>query len=320
MTSARTRDWFVVSFPVYKDRPSGDDLITMTPNDAFIMLRGGLSRLDTEIPAFIQSQGIDPSPGSQAAIERASYSCPESLYTVSTIGVMLLESVGEHVTVLVRAMTEPITPFACWTCVRSMLESASIAAWLFDPKVDAQKRIGRAYAHRYEGLEEQVKFGRAANVPPDELKKIEDLVDKLEQDAVALGFPVIRDRNGKRIGVAERMQSATDIIKMMLNDECAYRMLSAVAHGHTWAMQQLGFKQAAVQPPQTGEGACTVAMEKSAGGIHMHAYSVVRATNALAVPVWNQCLYFGWDKARLANILETAYDQMSMKPVLRFWR
>ena len=292
----------------------------MTPNETFLMLRGGLSRLDNEVTAFTQSQAIDPSPGSQAADERARYSRPESLYTVSGIGVTLLDSVVEHVTLLVRAMTEPITTFACCTCVRSMLESASIAAWLFDPKVDAQKRVGRSYAYLYEGLEEQVKFGRAANVTPDKLKKAEDLMDKLEHDAVALGFRVISDRNGIRKGIAEQMPSATNIIKMMLDEEWAYRLLSAVAHGHNWALLDLGFTQAAVQPPQPSDGALTVAMEKSAGGILMHAFSVKRATKALAVPVWNKCLYFGWDKDQLAAILESVYDQMSMQPATRFWR
>jgi hypothetical protein len=61
-------------------------------------------------------------------------------------------------------------------------------------------------------------------------------------------------------------------------------------------------------------------MEKSAGSVHGHALSVVRATKALAVPVWNQCLYFGWDKDRLIAVLESVYDQMNMQPVLRFWR
>ncbi|MCC6580384.1 MAG: hypothetical protein IT440_08065 [Phycisphaeraceae bacterium] len=292
----------------------------MTPTEVFLTIRAGLSRLDNEVSAFVQSQGIDPTPGSQAATERASYACPESLYTVSAIASILLDSVSEHVTVLVRAMTEPITPFACLTCVRSMLESASIAAWLLDPMVDAQRRVGRTYAHRYEGLEEQVKFGRSAKVPPDKLKELEDLVDKLERDAVTLGFTVIRDRHGKRIGLAERMPSATDIIKLVLDEEWGYRALSAVAHAHTWAMLRLGFTTAAEQPPQPGDGARIVAMEKSVGGIHMHAFSVVRATKALAVPVWNQCLYYGWDKERLVAILESVYDQMNMQPVTRFWR
>lgn len=292
----------------------------MTLNKVFLTLRDGLSRLDKEIPAFIQSQGIDPAPGSQAATERDNYPCPESLYNVPAIGNPLCDSVGEHVTVLVRAMTEPITPFACWTCVRSMLESASIASWLFDPKVDAQKRVGRAYAYLYVGLEERVMYSRAANVPPGELKKLEDLVNELQQVAVALGFQAITNKKGERIGIAEKMPSATGIIKMMLDEECAYRVLSAVAHGHAWAMQQFGYKQAPVQPPQPGDCDRTVVMEKSAGDILMHELSVAAATKAYAVPVWNQCLYYGWDKDRLVAILESVYDQMSMQPATRFWR
>jgi hypothetical protein len=45
-----------------QDSPSGDDSITMTPNEALLMLRAGLSRLDNEVTVFIQSQGIDPAP------------------------------------------------------------------------------------------------------------------------------------------------------------------------------------------------------------------------------------------------------------------
>jgi hypothetical protein len=292
----------------------------LAPNELFLKLRNGLKRLDTEVSAFVESQGFDPTPGSQAATERTTYQRPESLYTVSAIAQMLLESVGEHLNLLVKAMTEPIDTFGCWTTVRSMLEAASIAAWLHDPNINAHQRVSRAFAHRYEGLEEQVKFGRAANATPDELKKLQDLVDKLEQDAAKLGFSTIRDNKGKRIGVAERTLSATEIIKLMLDEEVAYRVLSGVAHAHFWAMQPLGFTPAAVQPPQPQDGVKAVAMVKSAGTAHAHAYSVVRATKALAIPVWNQCLYFGWGCAQLVRLLESIYDEMGMQPALRFWR
>lgn len=111
----------------------------MTADEIFLKLRNGLVRLDTEVSAFVESQGIDPVPGSQAATERANYPNPESLFTVSGICAILLESVSEHVSLLVRAMHEPITPFACWNCVRSMLESSAISAWLHDPKITAQE-------------------------------------------------------------------------------------------------------------------------------------------------------------------------------------
>lgn len=87
----------------------------MTPDELFLKLRNGVTRLDTEVSAFVESQGFDPTSGSQAAIEHATYQRRESLYTVSAIAQMLLESVGEHVNLLVKAMTEPINTFGCWT-------------------------------------------------------------------------------------------------------------------------------------------------------------------------------------------------------------
>lgn len=292
----------------------------LTPNELFLRLRSGLTRLDVEITDLVGAQGFDPRPGSQAATERATFKRPESIYTVTTIATMLLESVGEHVNLLVKAMTEPINTFGCWTTVRSMLEASAIAAWLHDPTIDATTRVSRAYAHRYEGLQEQVKFGRAANVPADELKKLEGLLDKLEAEAVALGYSTVLDHKGKRIGIAERTLPATEVIKLMLKEEVGYRALSGVAHAHFWAIQTVGFRPAAVQPPPTGDGARTVAMEKSAGSGHGHAFTVVRATKALAIPVWNQCVYFGWDQDRLAMLLESIYDDMGMTPAMRFWR
>jgi len=292
----------------------------LTPNERYLKLRNGLTRLDTEVSAFVESQGRDPAPGSKAATERATYQRPESICTVSAIATVLLDSVGEHVNLLVKAMTEPINAFGCWTTVRSMLEAAAIAAWLHDPEIDATKRVSRAYAHRYGGLEEQVKLVGAASVSNDERKKSQDLVDKLERDAVALGYSVILDKKGNRSGIAEPTLSATKIIELMLNERVSYRVLSAVAHAHFWALQRFGLTTAAVQPSQSGDGVSTVAMEKSAGSGAGHAFLVVCATKALAISVWNQCLYFGWDRARLVCLLESIYDDIERKPVMRFWR
>ena len=147
--------------------------MAITGTDFVFELRSALKRLGDESAGFLESQDGDPVPGSQAATELAVYPRAESLYTVTAIGTMLLEFVAEHVSVLVKAMTEPVETIACWTCVRSMLESSAIAAWLFDPRIDAQKRVGRAYAYRYEGLEQQEKLGRAMGFPAPEMKKVE---------------------------------------------------------------------------------------------------------------------------------------------------
>lgn len=140
--------------------------MAMGATETVIALRDSLARLHDEAMQFVHDQGVDPMDGSIAATERATFPRPESLYSAATIGTMLLESVGEHVTTFIKTVTEPIEPIACWTCVRSMLESASIAAWLLDPRIDAVERVGRTFSYRYEGQEQQAKFGRAMGHSP----------------------------------------------------------------------------------------------------------------------------------------------------------
>jgi hypothetical protein len=290
----------------------------MNEKDFILTLRETLTRLDKDLPAYIQSQG-EVAVGAQAAIELASYKNPESLHTVFAIGKVLLEFVGEHVSAFIKTMHEPVETLAGWTCVRSMFEASSIAAWLFESNIDAHKRISRAYAYRYDGLEEQLKFARSTGIVT-EIKKCEDILDKIEQTAVALGFPKLTDKKGNRIGLAERMPTATEIIKAVLDEEVAYRVLSAVAHAHFWALHEVGFRTAAIQPPQTSDGLKLTALEKAVGNPAKYAFIVVRAMKSITLPVWRQSLYFGWDKAKLVELLESIYDQMEAQPAIRFWR
>jgi hypothetical protein len=290
----------------------------MTANEIFLRLRNGLTRLDADTAMYVKCQDIDPMPGSPAAQEHASYPKPESLETVCTLGTMLLETIAEHACLLVRAMTEPITTIACWTCVRSMLESSAIASWLLDPCIDAKQRVGRAYAHRYEGLDQQIKFARSTNSTEAEMKMVQDRLADVVRDAGTQGFAPALDNKSKCIGIGQKMPGATDIIKSVLDEEMAYRLMSAVAHHHNWALLQLGFRPSAVHIP--GDQSNSTLIEKSAGKVQSYGFLAVRAAKALALPLWRKCLYFGWDRARLVGVLESIYDHMGMQPTMRFWR
>lgn len=292
----------------------------MANTSDYIRIRDGLTRLDNALPEYVQSQGCEPRPRSPADIERTGYQCKNTYDTIASIGLMLLESVGEHFCILIRAMHEPITPYACWTCARSMLEPAAITAWLFDPKISAHQRVSRSFAYRFEGLQEQLKFVMSAGVKEEESVQILARIDQLEQKAVSLGMPTLRNSKGKRDGVGERMPSATIIIKMALNDEIAYRLFSAIAHSHSWALQQLGYEKLDYQRIKDGDKNRSVAVQKTAGNIKMHLFACSRSVNAYALPVWYQCLYFGWDKQILINLLESVYDDIGMQPITRFWR
>lgn len=115
------------------------------------------------------------------------------------------------------------------------------------------------------------------------------------------------------------MPNATEMIKLMLDEEHAYRLLSAVAHGHIWAIRQLGFAQAGatfVGP----DGVSMTPMLKHSGTLEGYTYLAVRAAKSFARPLWNQCQYFGWDEARLKALLDSVYDEFRGSVNIRFWR
>ena len=63
-----------------------------------------------------------------------------------------------------------------------------------------------------------------------EIQGTKDRIDEVEQDALETGYAPIA-----------KMPSATDVIKQMLDEEEMYRLLSAVTHGHNWAIRGLVF-------------------------------------------------------------------------------
>ena len=65
----------------------------------------------------------------------------------------------------------------------------ALAAWLLDPDIDAQERVGRTLALRYEGMEQQLKFGKAADRPQTELTAAKKQMGIIEQDALKVGIP-----------------------------------------------------------------------------------------------------------------------------------
>ena len=283
-------------------------------------MRETLSNFYGEAANYTKDQGLGPAPRSQAATEQATFPRSESLVTAQSLANQLIESGGEHLTAFVKTITEPTEPIACWTCVRSLLEPCALAAWLLEPGIDARTRVGRVFALRYEGLDQRVKFGWAVGRHKNELKELQDRINDVEQIALKLGYLPIKDRKGKRIGIAQQMPGTTEVIKEMLDEEAMYRLLSAVAHGHSWAIIQLGFKPIADEAGglQIG-GVKARGLEKNAfvDGI---AYLGLLAAKVLARPLWYRCRYFGWDEARLIGLLEGVFDRLQAKPEVRFWR
>ena len=287
--------------------------------DHLSVMRDALSHLCDEIGSICNDHGNNLNPGSPANRERAVSPCRGSLETAWCQSAQLIESGGEHVTAFIRTIKEPIHPIACWTCVRSMLEPCALASWLLDPHIDARTRVGRVYALRYEGIEQYLKYVRMTGGSNEELQSIKKRIDKVERVALNLGYPPIVDRKCKRIGIGQKMPSATEVISLMLDEEEMYRLLSAVTHGHDWAIRGLGFRPVPQNDlrPEVGEESVTM-FEKKVDVCKLALLGLI-AAKAFARPVLYQCNYAGWDKQRLIDVLDSTFDKLGAKSSERFW-
>lgn len=138
--------------------------------------------------------------------------------------------------------------------------------------------------------------------------------------AVSLYYEPVVNSQYKRVGIGLRMPSATELIKLMLNEEESYRLLSAVAHGHSWAIRQLAFKAKGDDGRDLSAGGVPVSNFEKTVRVDYLAYLGLVAANAWAKPLWHQCLYFAWDKDRLTALLDSTFDKLHAAPGVRFWR
>ena len=203
-----------------------------------------------------------------------------------------------------------------------MLEPCALASWLLDPLIDAHTRVGRVFALRHKWLEQQLKLALADAHPENylqEIQRIKDRSDEVAQDALKLGFDPIFNKKGKRTGIGERMPSATEVIKLMLDEEFMYRFFSAIAHGQSWALRPIILGFVPEGNPIQGIGEGHVTMFEKIVNVDCLALFGVTMTSAFAKPVWHQCNYAGWDKERLIGVLDSTFDKLGAAPTERFW-
>jgi len=291
----------------------------MFPGPQYITeLKEGLSSFLDESSVFMRLYDCHPVPNSQALKENSEIAPCESIMSVCAASHQLIEMAADHVSLFVKSLLEPIETLGCFTCGRSMLEACSLATWLLDPAIDSKSRIGRLYCYRFEGLSQQLKFSRVSGFSSAQLKLQEDRIDMLEDEVVAIGFRRLLDRNGKRIGLCERMPSTTDMIEDALGEGRIYRMLSAVAHGHHWALYGLGYRRVSAE-------------SRKVDGVEIHACEKVVDPQALALlgfssmkafarPLWNMSRYFGWNMLEMEELLENVADRLQASASRRFWR
>lgn len=270
-------------------------------------LHGGYS-------AFVNSQGILPSSQSQAHVEEDQFQHPESIRTVVAQINQLIEVAGDHLTAFVKTITEPMETLAPWTCVRAILESAAVAAWLLDPSVNAEHRVGRSLALRHEGLEQQRKYCGLKDATV--AKQLEERIAELEEQAASWGFSRLIGRDGKRVGIGVPMPPSTTLVRDSLNEEAMYRLLSGVVHGHFWAVHQLGFRL--VSTPDAAQVAGYRTSQKQVNVLGIRALAATTAA-VIGRVAWRQCTYYGWEHDELRRLLEPVIEQLGVPTHKRAW-
>lgn len=256
---------------------------------------------------------VGPSPGSPADIERASFNSAEALDTAYSYGSIALESAGDHLAAYDALVHMNAFSMAPLTCLRGLLEAAALASWQLDPSISAEERVARNFALRFSSLTLQRKVAEAKG-DVSGADSTRDRIDKLENAATKLGYPLFRDDDDRRYAVGCCRPNITDMLRSELNSDAIYRPLSGLAHGDAIALLQVAFSSLG-----RVDG---VAVAKKQVPSKLLLEFLATAMLAYAQPAWYHVVLFGRNLEQGRQVLETAADELGVgsSAALRFWR
>jgi len=268
---------------------------TLTKSDTEMMIQATII-LANEASCFFIKQDNRYLPDSQAdkEISSSTNSLVKVAYEQSSF---LIESGGDHFQALEKLLTEPVSVFAPWTCVRALVEASSLAIWLLDNEIDKNKRVERSLSLRCSGLNEQLKLARDYNAE-DAMEAIKSRMKAVKDKAANCGYSKIPG-----------MPPKTDLINTYMGEVVSYRVLSAIAHSDITALQQKGFWQPLSDPNH---------IEKR---IKLDDVATIcqSGTIAFSKAIWYMAIVFGWNVEDLEVIFQRVFDTLKIPQEDRFW-
>jgi hypothetical protein len=257
---------------------------------------------------------------SQAEFERTTFPSAEQATTAHCQGSNLIHVAADQLLALTKTLTNPVQTIAPWTCLRTMLESCALAAWLLDPSIDIETRVRRSFAWEFEGLEQELKYVRASGLFDEQIANgLEKVIDDLEETALKLGYQRIVNAQGRRIGIGQRMPPSTEVVKIVYGNDSPYRVTSAFIHGHFWAMRDVSFRAEprASRTPQLDEQEGVVRLINDAHPVNL-IMVLELAGMIFARPIWFHSWLYGWPLALVRQILDKWADTQGTARS-RFW-
>jgi len=253
-------------------------------------------------------RGDIPLPNSQADLETKSFQRPESVVTAYTQAGMLFESAADYSMALIKTLAEPAQTIAPWGCARSVVETSVLATWLWDSKINAHQRVQRSLAFLHEGLLQQFKLAKVSKGHLDQEKTI-SRIKEVERVALDLGMAKASNLKGRKSIILDQiMPSITDIVTKTFEKEQNYRMLSAMIHGHTWALQSLSFTMA-LENQEIFKGVKGAYLEKNLS-LSSVGYLCIEAVNSLSSAILMKFRLFGWDARPMAIIIDKTQKEL----------
>jgi hypothetical protein len=140
---------------------------------------------------------------------------------------------------------------------------------------------------------------------------------KVEEKAVKLGYPRLRDTKGKGTvtGIGQHFPSIIELIKETLNMKADYRFLSSIAHGHHPAMITVSFKTIEALD---STGKKSQFLEKYVDPPFI-LYLASVAVASFSSVLWHVWKIHGWNMHEIENLLAKTYDQLQHTAESRFW-
>ncbi len=232
--------------------------------------------------ALTQLQGISPKPGSIAAKGLDEYEREESVQSVHAQGSILLQQATDHLAAFIQLAINHEITLALSANARAVVENSAIAYWLLDREVTIHKRVCRSLSFRKADLEQQRKIAKAWD-PDFDPTNIDQRLDVVEALSVRLGF--------------ERISRVrfTEIVRDTIGYEAHYRVLSALVHGNTSPLRQLGYQEV-----ESLEGDDGVTIERSVPPLVV-IYLCQVVAGAFIDALGAKFQLFGWDIDGLAN-------------------
>lgn len=191
------------------------------------------------VKSLLENLEWRPTENSKFESEQTSYSAPEWIRFSLADARISINGAFDFLVGSVSLCEGNIPAASVFVCARGCLETAGTGAYLLDPNIGPEERVARFFASRYNAAREKEKSARETFADAKMADSCKAAVEDLVKQAAGVGVAEKFDKNNHRIGLGKGWPTMTDMLVHIPNGQQQYRLHSAVAHGHHWALADL---------------------------------------------------------------------------------